>query len=119
MQGKSEEFLDGKSTAWEAVGPGLTRQIMGYDGQVMMVKVAFETGAVGEIHSHPHAQVSYVESGEFEVVIGTQVRTLRGGDGFYIPPNTKHGCTCTEAGVLIDSFSPARDDFLEPPEGAD
>jgi quercetin dioxygenase-like cupin family protein len=28
-------------------------------------------------------------------------------------PNVEHGAVCLSAGVLIDVFSPAREDFLE------
>jgi len=99
-------------TPWEAIGPGLKRQLMGYDDKIMLVKVAFEQGAVGEMHSHPHSQVAFVESGVFELTIGEEVQTLRAGDSYYVLPNVWHGCVCKEAGVLVDVFSPVREDFL-------
>ena len=39
---------------------------MSYDDRVMLVKVDFETGAIGSLHKHYHTQISYVESGSFE-----------------------------------------------------
>jgi len=108
----TKEFFIGEETEWEEVGPGLKRQMMGYDGKIMLVKVKFDTGAVGVMHKHYHSQVTYVESGEFEMTIGDEVRTLKGGDSFYIPVKVMHGCVCTKPGVLIDVFSPAREDFL-------
>lgn len=50
---RSATFISGEST-WEPAGTGVTRQIMGYDGQVMLVKVKFEKGAVGTPHTHYH-----------------------------------------------------------------
>jgi len=38
---------------------------------------------------------------------------LNAGDAFYIPPNVLHGAICREAGVLIDVFSPMREDFIK------
>ena len=108
----SKEFLLGDDVPWETVGPGLQRQLHGYDDKIMLVKVRFEPGAVGQLHEHHHSQVTYVESGEFEMTIGDEVRTIRGGDSYYIPPHVLHGCVCTKAGVLIDVFSPHREDFL-------
>ena len=81
----SKEFFFGETTPWEEVGPGLKRQMMGYDGKIMLVKVAFEVGAVGNIHEHYHSQVSYVESGEFEMTIGDQVKTIK-SRGFLLYP---------------------------------
>jgi quercetin dioxygenase-like cupin family protein len=109
----SKEFLFGQDIPWEEVGPGLKRQIMGYDDKIMLVKVDFQPGAVGQLHEHHHSQVTYVESGAFEMTIGDEVKTIRGGDSYYIPPHVMHGCVCVEAGVLIDVFSPHREDFMD------
>lgn len=113
MKLTSEAFFTGGRTPKQQVGPGLTRQLFGYDDSILMARVEFETGAVGEVHSHPHSQVSYVESGQFDVYIDGVTERLRAGDSFYIRPNLEHGAVCREAGVLIDVFSPARDDFLD------
>ncbi|WNJ20475.1 cupin domain-containing protein [Pontibacter sp. G13] len=109
----STEFIFSQEIEWEQVAPKLKRKIYGYDDKIMMVKVAFEAGGVGEIHDHHHSQATYVESGVFEMTIGDEVKTLRAGDAFYIPPHVSHGCTCTEAGILIDVFSPMREDFIQ------
>lgn len=108
----TKPYFMGSETPWEQVGEGLKRQIMGYDDKIMLVKVQFEVGAVGIMHKHYHSQVTYVESGEFEMTIGDEVRTLKGGDSFYILPHVMHGCVCTKRGILLDVFSPAREDFL-------
>lgn len=113
---QSERFIHGEEVPWEEVAPGMKRQIMGYDDRIMLVKVAFKAGAVGELHEHHHSQVTYVESGKFELTIGDEKRVLKRGDAFYIPPHTLHGCLCLEDGVLIDVFSPHREDFLNQPE---
>jgi len=97
----------------EEVGPGLTRQIMGYDSDIMLVKVNFEKGAIGYKHKHHHQQVSYVIDGKFEVEIDGKKEVLEQGDAFVIPSNVEHGAICLESGVLIDTFSPLREDFLE------
>ena len=81
----SKEFLHGNEIEWEEVAPGMKRQIMGFDGKIMMVKVAFEEGGVGQMHEHHHSQVTYVESGEFEMTIGDTVKTLKGGGCFLYP----------------------------------
>jgi quercetin dioxygenase-like cupin family protein len=78
----------------------------------MMAKVFFESGSVGEIHQHIHSQISHIESGLFEVQIGEMKKVLKAGDAFYIPPNSLHGVVCLEKGVLIDVFSPMREDFV-------
>ena len=102
----------GDRTPCESVGEGLTRQLCGYDDSILMARVEFEAGAVGDLHSHTHSQVSYVQSGEFDVSIDGVDTRLGPGDSFYIAPNLRHGAVCRKAGILIDVFSPVRDDFL-------
>lgn len=113
MTTRSETFQVAKDIPCTHPGPGITRQIMGYDGQLMIVKVTFEKGAVGEQHAHYHSQATYVASGKFELTIGGKTMVLEAGDGYYVEPDELHGCVCLEAGILIDTFSPHRADFLK------
>lgn len=113
MKTKSGTFQIGAEIPWEPAGEGIRRQIMGYDGQLMLVKVHFDKGAVGAAHEHYHSQVSYVENGRFELTIGEEVRVVGPGDGYYVEPDVRHGCVCLEEGVLLDIFSPHRADFIK------
>jgi quercetin dioxygenase-like cupin family protein len=54
-----------------------------------------------------------VVSGKFEVMINGEKKILEAGDGFYIEPDVPHGAVCLEEGILIDTFSPMRQDFLK------
>lgn len=112
MQIRSEEFVFGNEVEWQEVGPGVKRQIMAYDDKILLVKVSFEKGGIGPLHQHYHSQVTYVESGAFQVMIAGERKTLRKGDAFYIPSDAVHGAVCSEPGILIDVFSPIREDFF-------
>ena len=109
---RSETFIFAKDKQWEPAGEGVTRQVLGYDGQVMLVKVKFEKGAVGTPHTHYHTQTTYVASGKFEFTIGDEKKIVEAGDGIYMEPDVLHGCVCLEEGLLIDCFSPMRADYL-------
>ncbi|WP_147205825.1 cupin domain-containing protein [Segetibacter aerophilus] len=108
----SSPFQINREIPWEDLGKGMQRQLFGYNETIMMVKVKFEKGAIGEAHSHPHTQVSYVESGAFEMTIGDEKKVIKAGDGFYVHPGILHGTVCLEPGVLVDVFTPQREDFL-------
>lgn len=105
-------FIENRDVAWEDVDKGVRRKIMAYDDKLMVVKVQFDKGGVGALHHHYHSQITHIESGIFEVEIGDEKKVLTTGDAFYIPPNVMHGAVCLEAGVLIDVFSPMREDFV-------
>lgn len=113
MKFSSDAFVVGKNVVVETVGDGIRRQLLGYNDSLMVARVEFEEGAEGYVHAHPHSQVSYVESGEFEVFINGERRLLGPGDSFCVQPNLDHGAVCRKAGVLLDVFSPVREDFLE------
>ena len=106
-------FVANSEIPWEVVDKGMKRKIMAYDDKLMVVKVEFEKGGIGVLHQHYHSQITHVESGSFEVQINGEKKILVAGDAFYIPPNVLHGAVCLEAGVLIDVFSPMREDFIE------
>ena len=98
---------------WEAIAPGVRRKLLGYDENLMMVVVRFDKGAVGALHDHPHRQATYVAEGEFEITISGEKQTLRSGDGFFVPPGARHAAIALTAGILVDVFAPAREDFLK------
>jgi quercetin dioxygenase-like cupin family protein len=106
-------FIENNDISWETVGQGVRRKIMAYDESLMLVKVEFSQGGVGVVHQHYHTQITHVESGVFEVEIAGEKKVLKAGDVFYIPSNVLHGAVCLESGVLIDVFSPMREDFIK------
>jgi quercetin dioxygenase-like cupin family protein len=105
-------FVKASESKVEQVDAGVTRQVLGHDSQLMMVRVTFEQGAVGAMHSHPHRQVTFVERGRFEATIAGRTAELQAGDCFVVPPDAVHGVVALEAGALVDVFTPAREDFL-------
>ena len=106
-------FISNDEISWDVLDEKVKRKIMSYDSSLMVVKVAFKSGGVGPIHQHVHVQITHVESGVFEVEIDGQKKVLKAGDAFHIPSNIMHGAVCIEEGVLIDVFSPMREDFVQ------
>jgi len=108
-----KRFFKDTESEWEELGGGVSRKIFGHDNQIMMVIVKFEKGAVGSPHQHFHTQTTYCTSGKFEFTVDGEPGIVEPGDGVYIAPNLLHGAVCLEEGVLIDVFSPVREDFLD------
>lgn len=109
---EAKAFINAGEIKWETVANGVERKILGYDDQVMMVCVRFEKGAVGSLHHHVHRQITYVESGRFEVTIDEAKSMLQQGDCFFVAPDLVHGVVALEKGSLVDVFTPARMDFI-------
>ena len=112
IMNQSENFNFAADIPWQDAGGGAERQVLGYNDNLMMVKVKFEKGDVGAMHSHPHSQVTYVASGKFEFTIGGVTKIVEAGDALYKQPDIEHGCVCLEDGILIDCFNPMRENFI-------
>jgi len=106
-------FVSNDDLSWEILNDEVKRKIMSYEQSLMVVKVAFEAGGIGPLHQHDHVQITHVETGVFEIEIDGVKNVLKAGDAFHIPSNVSHGAVCLEEGVLIDVFSPMREDFVQ------
>ena len=109
----NSNFVRPTDGQWIPMGPGVRRRVLTYDEQLMLVEFTFDKDAVGKVHSHPHVQASYVAEGSFEVTISGVTEIMSGGQSFIVPSDAVHGVRALEAGRLIDSFTPARADFLD------
>jgi quercetin dioxygenase-like cupin family protein len=105
-------FAQPEATPWTEVAPGNRRRVLVHTPELMQVEFAFEEGAVGALHSHPHVQSSYVAEGRFEVTIAGRTEVIGEGGSFIVPSGLVHGVRALERGRLVDSFTPARQDFL-------
>lgn len=105
-------FVFNQDIPMEDLGEGISRKVLAHSENIMSVEVHFEEGAIGTMHSHPHEQLTYVLSGEFEFTIGDEKKIVKAGDTMYKEPNVEHGCVCLKPGVLINTFTPMRKDFI-------
>ena len=106
-------FVYSNERVIENLGDGISRKILAHNGTMMQVEVHFEEGAIGPMHNHPHEQLTYVLSGEFKFTIDEETKVVKAGDTLYKKSGIMHGCVCTQKGVLLDTFTPQRQDFLK------
>lgn len=105
-------FSSADEHPWVTLANGNRRRVILHTEELMLVEFAFPRGGVGAVHSHPHVQATYVAEGVFEVTIDGMTETLQQGQSFIVPSGLIHQIRAIEAGRLIDSFTPARADFL-------
>ncbi len=91
---------------------GVTRRILSYTNDLMMCEITFKKGAKGNMHSHPHLQITYIVKGSFLFTIDGETKEVKAGDSLYMPSDSVHGTVALEDSVLVDVFSPMRADFL-------
>ncbi len=95
-----------------AIGVGMERQMV--VGENMMIcRFRFAPRLVTPEHDHPHEQMTIVESGQVRFLVDGEERIASAGDVLHFPSGCWHGATMLdEEVVLIDIFSPVREDFL-------
>jgi quercetin dioxygenase-like cupin family protein len=82
-------------------------------GRIMANWVTIEPHTTIPRHQHPHEQVGVMLEGALEMTIGDETRLCRTGDAYTIPPNLPHSArTLDEGCVVLDVFSPPREDYL-------
>lgn len=96
----------------ERIAEGIERQMV-WGARVMVCRLRFAPRVVTAVHSHPHEQITIVERGRVQFSVDGATRIVSAGDVLVFPPHCVHGATMLdEEAVLVDIFSPVREDFL-------
>jgi quercetin dioxygenase-like cupin family protein len=83
-----------------------------YGKQTMLTEVRMDKGAVIPPHSHRHEQTGYLVSGQLEFLVGGEPFTASPGDSWNIAGDVEHGATAVMDSVVVEVFSPVREDYL-------
>jgi quercetin dioxygenase-like cupin family protein len=96
----------------ERIAPGVERQMV-WGERLMVCRLRFRPGVVTAVHTHPHEQITLVERGRVRFTIDGDTRVASAGDVLHFPSNLSHGATMLDEDVvLVDIFTPIRQDFL-------
>jgi quercetin dioxygenase-like cupin family protein len=96
----------------ERIEEGIERQMV-VGQNVMICRFRFAPFVVTPAHSHRHEQMSLIVQGKVKFILGEEERIVSPGDVLHFPPDFRHGATMLdEEVILIDIFSPVREDFL-------
>jgi quercetin dioxygenase-like cupin family protein len=103
---------DWTSIPVEHLAEGIERQMI-WGEHLMICRLRFAPHVVTAVHAHPHEQITLVERGSVRFTVDGQERIASAGDVLHFPPHVQHGATMLDAEVvLVDIFSPIREDFL-------
>ena len=110
---KDSDFFFSKDCPLKDLGGGTSRRVLAHNSQMLIAEVHFDKGSIGSVHTHEHTQCTYVNKGSFLFNIDGDEKVVKTGDSLVFASNVKHGCKCLEEGILIDVFTPCREDFLK------
>lgn len=91
--------------------PGAFRRTLAYGEHGMVCEVVLETGSAVPMHQHPHEQVGYVISGHLTMNIAGTDYHFGPRNSYVIPGGVFHNATATERAVVLDFFSPPREEY--------
>ena len=92
--------------------PGVTRRTHGSGDHLTLVEIAITEGHEVPEHVHPHEQAGSVREGRVRFTIGGVISDLEAGDAYLIPGGVLHHVVALSPAILIEAFSPPREDFL-------
>jgi quercetin dioxygenase-like cupin family protein len=91
--------------------PGVHRRTMAMTDEVMVCEFFLERESAVPAHQHMNDQVGYVVYGSMEMTIGDITRVIERGDSYAIPGGIVHSARALVDTLVIDVFSPPRDDY--------
>jgi quercetin dioxygenase-like cupin family protein len=100
-EGKPRQLLD-----------GVTITTLVYGEKTLMGRFSLTKGAVIPKHSHPHEQTGIMISGKLRFIVDGEITDVEPGDSWCLPGGTEHSAEALEDSVVVEVFSPVRDDYL-------
>jgi quercetin dioxygenase-like cupin family protein len=92
--------------------PGLERRILAHNANMMLVEHRMASGWVGSRHAHPHDQLVYLVRGRIGFRCGGEEFEAGAGDSFVVKGGLEHSAWALEESVVLDVFTPYREDYL-------
>ena len=105
-------FKKTKASGYTEVIEGVHLKTLVYGDKTLMVEIKFEKGANIPPHSHPHEQTGYMISGKLNFLVNGEHLETAPGDSWNIPGDVPHSATAQEDSVVVEIFSPVREDYL-------
>jgi quercetin dioxygenase-like cupin family protein len=96
----------------EQLNARITRKAIHMNGLTIARLNIQKHGTVPE-HSHVHEQIATVERGALKFFIEGREVVLTAGQSLAIPSHVPHGVEALEDTVVVDVFSPCREDWIK------
>lgn len=93
--------------------PGVVRRTLASGDRLTLVEIRIAPGSNVPEHTHPHEQAGHVAAGQVRFRIGEEQFELEAGDSYLIPGGVAHYVEAVDAAILIEAFSPVREDFVD------
>jgi quercetin dioxygenase-like cupin family protein len=111
MKDRGVIFAPTSAATVSAPEPGMQRQVLAYNQNVMLVRHHLSKGWKGASHSHPHEQLVYVVTGCILFTGDGRTIEMRSGESIVVEGDVEHQATALEDSEVLDVFVPYRKDY--------
>lgn len=105
-------FYKANDEGFKEVLPGIRLKTLVFGEKTLFTEFRMNAGALLPKHAHMHEQTGYLAEGKIRLTIGTQVFDVEKGDSWCIPGNMEHSAEIQKDSVIVEVFSPVREEYL-------
>lgn len=105
-------FTKNNSRDFRPLIEGVTMRPLAFEEKTLLCEFKLEKGSALPAHDHPYEQTGYLISGKMNFRIGEKWHLTEPGDSWSIPENVEHQVEVLEDAVVLELFSPIREDYL-------
>jgi quercetin dioxygenase-like cupin family protein len=97
---------------WIDIVPGIRRRTIAHGASMYQMMAKLDAGSLMPEHKHPQEQIVHILEGRMKLIVSGVPHELKGGESYYLAANVPHGVETMEDTMVLDTFSPPRDDYL-------
>ena len=105
-------FVKNEERGFIPMVEGVKRKTLAHGEKTLLIEVFLDQGSIVPEHSHPHEQTGYMISGRMIFNIDGKEFSAKPGDSWAIPGGAVHSVDVLEDSVVVEVFSPVREDYL-------
>jgi quercetin dioxygenase-like cupin family protein len=106
-------FCKNNSKIYKEILPGISMKTVVYGENTLMAEFVLKSGSVLPVHNHINEQTGYLISGKILMTIGEETFKVEPGDSWSIPSGVTHSVEILENSLIVEVFSPRRDEYME------
>ena len=80
--------------------------------KTLMAQFKIAKGVAIPTHSHPHEQTGIMISGKLRFNVDGEITDVATGDSWCLPGDIEHSAEALVDSVIVEVFSPVREDYL-------
>lgn len=107
-------FVKHKDPEYREIAEGILMKPLTYGEKTLLTEIKFSEGSSIDFHRHPHEQIGYLISGEFELTVEGQTFQVDPGDSWCIKGGREHKAVFHQEALAIEVFSPVREEYMPP-----